>query len=65
MSQHIDTLILKNFGDGIVEIYEEKDENDTWFDLYDSAGSCLNEGEPFWDVPSLVEVEDFMFPKDD
>jgi len=43
------------------------------FDFYDvferESGQCLNEGEPFYEIPTIEEVEDLIeisgFPIDD
>ena len=31
-----------------------------FFDLYDKQGSCLNEGDPFFEFPTYDEIKDFV-----
>ena len=31
-----------------------------FYDVYDSAGMCLNEGEPFWQIPSPMEMQEYI-----
>ena len=31
-----------------------------FYDLYDEGGTCLNEGNPFFDFPSWLEIKDYL-----
>lgn len=50
------TVYVGNFG--MVDIdYQEDGE---FWDLFDSNGGCLNEGNPFWTEPTDEEVNHFI-----
>jgi hypothetical protein len=31
-----------------------------FYDIYDSAGNCLNEGDPFWGMPFPMEMAEYI-----
>jgi hypothetical protein len=37
---------------------EESDSD--FYDLYDSKGNCLNEGDPYYEIPSRSEIVDLI-----
>jgi len=39
---------------------EEVDTGDPFYDLFDEDGSCLNEGDIFWEQPTLEEVKAYL-----
>ena len=44
----------------IYGIYDERSEDGIgfeYYDVYDSEGNCLNEGEAFYDYPTIKEIE--------
>ena len=36
-----------------------------FYDVYDEYGTCLNEGSPFFTMPSRAEILDFLNQKED
>lgn len=50
-------------GFGPVDIVEQKDAGDCFWDLFAASGECLNEGNPFWTKPTRSELEEFLAPK--
>jgi hypothetical protein len=50
-------------GFGTVDIVEQKDAGDRFWDLFGASGECLNEGNPFWRKPTRSEVEEFLAQK--
>lgn len=47
-------------GFGQVDVIEQNDAGDRFWDLFGSSGECLNEGSPFWEKPTRREVEEFL-----
>jgi hypothetical protein len=44
----------------IYGIYDEQSEDGIgfeYYDVYDSNGNCINEGDPFFDYPTVKEIE--------
>ena len=31
-----------------------------FYDIYDSNGICLNEGDPFWEIPPPMEMQEYI-----
>lgn len=42
-----------------VEDYENR--NVSFYDVYDNSGLCVNEGEPFYELPSWKEIYEFYY----
>ena len=47
-------------GFGQVEVIEQEDAGDRFWDLFGSTGECLNEGSPFRRKPTRHAVEEFL-----
>jgi hypothetical protein len=47
-------------GFGRVDVVEQNDGDDLFWELFASSGECLNEGDPFWGKPTRREVEEFL-----
>lgn len=47
-------------GFGTVDIVEQNDADDRFWDLFAASGECLNEGNPFCGKPTRSEVEEFL-----
>lgn len=47
-------------GFGAVDVVEQNDAGDRFWDLFASSGECLNEGDPFWREPTRNQVEEFL-----
>jgi hypothetical protein len=45
---------------GLVDVVEQVDGDDLFYDLFDPSGTCLNEGCPFWTKPTFREVRKFL-----
>lgn len=43
----------------IIDVYEVEDGEDVFWDIYEE-GELLNEGIPFWELPSLDDIENFL-----
>jgi hypothetical protein len=50
---------------GVFDIYacydsanDYRDRNVSFYDVYDKAGTCVNEGEPFYQFPEWQEIYD-------
>jgi len=45
-----------------IDVIEQEEEGtgDPFYDLFDEDGSCLNEGDIFWDLPSIEEVKEYL-----
>lgn len=55
----IKQYLVPNFG--LVDVVEQIDESDcVFFDLFDSSGDCLNEGNIFWIEPTEFEVCNYV-----
>lgn len=52
------TYHVPGFGD--VDVVEQNDAGERFWDLFGSAGECLNEGHPFWTKPTRRAVEQFL-----
>ena len=50
-------------GFGRVDVVEQNDGDDRFWDLFASSGECLNEGDSFWRKPTRREVEEFLAPQ--
>ncbi len=50
-------------GFGQVDVVEQTDAGERFWDLFASSGECLNEGNPFLKKPTQNEVEEFLAPK--
>ena len=61
-------LVSYWYGNKRINVYgcwdKETPENEfDFYDLYEDDGktqTCINEGEPFWEIPTYEEVEDFI-----
>lgn len=51
------TVNVPDFGD--VDVVRQ-DDDDTYWDLFDSDGECLNYGQPFWTLPTESQVIDYI-----
>ena len=47
-------------GFGQVDVVEQDDTGDCFWDLFGPTGECLNEGNPFWKQPTRGEVGAFL-----
>lgn len=47
-------------GFGLVDVVEQNDTGNRFWDLFGASGECLNEGSPFWMEPTRCEVEQFL-----
>lgn len=47
-------------GVGKVDVERQNDGQDDFWDLFADDGSCLNEGNPFWSLPTADEVIKFV-----
>jgi hypothetical protein len=59
-SAHITDLTIKGEVYSIYGIYDERSEDGIgyeYYDVFDSAGNCINEGDAFYDYPTLEEIE--------
>ena len=45
---------------GKVDVDRQNDGQDDFWDLFDQDGFCLNEGNPFFTLPTEKEVIDFV-----
>lgn len=45
---------------GEVDVVKQFDGESYFWDLFNDAGDCLNEGNPFWTKPTKKEVLDFL-----
>lgn len=52
------TYHVPGFGD--VDVVEQSDAGERFWDLFGSADECLNEGHPFWGKPTRRAVEQFL-----
>ena len=59
-SAHIIDLTINDKVYSIYGIYDEQSEDGIgyeYYDVYDSDGNCINEGDAFYDYPTLEEIE--------
>lgn len=42
-----------------MEDYDKR--NVSFYDIYDNSGLCVNEGEPFYELPSWKEIYEFYY----
>lgn len=64
--EHIATYIYDPFLDyGVYDIYavydsirDRDNRNVSYYDVYDKKGQCVNEGDPFYQMPTWQEVFD-------
>ena len=47
-------------GFGTVEVVQQNDGRNRFWDLFAASGECLNEGHPFWSKPRRKQVETFL-----
>jgi uncharacterized protein (UPF0335 family) len=47
-------------GFGTVEVVQQNDGRNRFWDLFAASGECLNEGHPFWSEPQRKQVETFL-----
>ena len=47
-------------GFGTVEVVQQNDGRNCFWDLFAASGECLNEGHPFWSKPRRKQVETFL-----
>ncbi|ODU24066.1 MAG: hypothetical protein ABS95_02435 [Verrucomicrobia bacterium SCN 57-15] len=47
-------------GFGLVDVVEQNEADDCFWDLFAPSGECLNEGNPFQRKPTRREVENFL-----
>jgi hypothetical protein len=47
-------------GFGTVEVVQQNDGRNRFWDLFAASGECLNEGHPFWRKPQRKQVEAFL-----
>jgi len=47
---------VKIDGIGEIDVVRQNDGEDTFYDLFDETGCCLNEGSPYWTLPTRREV---------
>lgn len=47
-------------GFGRVDVVEQNDTGNRFWDLFAASGECLNEGHPFWSKPRPKQVEAFL-----
>jgi hypothetical protein len=56
------TINVPGIGDVDVVRQSYSDEasgRESFWDLFDATGTCLNEGDPFWKKPTRKEVAEF------
>lgn len=66
MNEHVATYIYDDKADyGVYDIYacydsdrDYSNRNVSFYDVYDKAGRCVNEGDPFYQLPEWQEVYD-------
>lgn len=64
--EHVATYIYNPLLDyGVYNIYaiydsitDRDNRNVSWYDVYDKRGQCVNEGNPFYEMPTWQEVFD-------
>lgn len=67
--EHIATYIYDERLDyGVYEIYavydsmvDRDNRNVSWHDIYDKNGVCVNEGDPWYDMPTWKQVFDIYY----
>jgi hypothetical protein len=47
-------------GFGTVDVVQQNDGRNRFWDLFAASGECLNEGHPFWSKPRRKQVETFL-----
>ena len=47
-------------GFGTVDVVQQNDGRNRFWDLFAASGECLNEGHPFWSEPRRKQVETFL-----
>jgi hypothetical protein len=65
-NEHIATYIYDERLDyGVYEVYamyetynDRDDRNAAWYDVYDKNGICVNEGNPYYQIPTWQEIFD-------
>lgn len=69
IDEHIATYIYDERLDyGVYEIYavyetrpNRDKRNVAWYDIYDKNGKCVNEGDPWYKIPTWQEVFDTYY----
>lgn len=59
-SYHVGNLTASNGEVYSIFVYGDSD----YYDIHDSAGSCINEGEPFYEKPTQEDLEDLLSHQD-
>jgi len=45
-----------------LDVYVYSNDTDTYYDVFDSEGHCINLGSPFYEPPTSVSIHDLMYP---
>ncbi len=67
--EHVATYIYDPIVEhGVYEVYaiyetitDRDNRNVSWYDVFDKNGKCVNEGDPFYEMPSWKEIFDFYY----